>query len=332
MSYDATDGVPQLPARRSAASLRGNPGGVVAIAVALAANVVVAAAKLAAGLVTGSSALLAEAAHSSADSINELLLGLSVRRSRRPADMAHPFGHGRERFLWALLAATFSFIVGGCFSIALALRDLTNGSEVSDLGVGAIVLVVAALADGTSLARTLRQARRDARDWRRPTLAYLWETSDPTLRAIAVEDGAALIGVALAAAGLLVPALGGPQSADAIASLLIGILLAATAVALARPLADLLIGRSISPARLARAHAILSEAPGIDEVLTVYAVHVGPQEAILAAKVHPTPDSASADLPRVLDNLDQRLRDELPEIGEVFIDLTAHRRPEARGP
>ena len=139
--------------------------------------------------------------------------------------------------------------------------------------------------------------------------------------------------MALAAAGLLVPALGGPHAADAIASLLIGLLLAATAVGLARPLTDLLIGRSISPARLGRAYAILSEAPGIDEVLTVYAVHVGTQEAILAAKVHPSPGQTGADLPRLLDELDQRLRDELPEIGEVFIDLTAHqRRPEALRP
>jgi cation diffusion facilitator family transporter len=234
----ASAGVPHLPARRSAAIVRGSRGGVVTIAVALAANLVVAAAKLAAGLVTGSSAMLAEAVHSTADSINELLLGLSVRRSRRSADTEHPFGHGRERFLWALLAATSSFIVGGCVSIALAIRDLANESAVGHLGVAAIVLAIAAVADGTSLVRTLRQARHDAREWDRPTLAYLRETSDPTLRAIAVEDSAALVGVALAAAGLLVPAVGGPHAADAIASLMIGLLLAATAVALARPLTD----------------------------------------------------------------------------------------------
>src|ERR671921_379595 len=149
-----SEGFPPLPARRSAASLRGSRASVVTIAVALAANVVVAAAKLAAGLVTGSSAMLAEAIHSTADSINELLLGLSIRRSRRPADREHPFGHGRERFLWALLAATSSFIVGGCFSIALAIRDLTNESAVGHLGVAAIVLAIGAVADGTSLVRT----------------------------------------------------------------------------------------------------------------------------------------------------------------------------------
>jgi len=246
--------------------------------------------------------------------------------------MEHPFGHGRERFLWALLATIASFVVGGCVSIALAINDLVHGSKLDRLGVAGIVLVVAVLADGTSLARTLRQARREARSWGLPTVAYLRETNDPTLRAIAVEDGAALVGVALAAAGLLVPALGGPRAADAIASLLIGLLLAATAVGLARPLADLLIGKSISSARLEQAYGIVSEAAGIDEVLTIYAVHVGAQEAILAAKVHPSPGQTGADLARLLDDLDRQLRDALPEIGEVFIDVTAHwRTPDARG-
>jgi cation diffusion facilitator family transporter len=318
---------PRLAPRQSAATARAglSRGSVQSVLVALAANTVVAAAKLFAGLITGSSAMLAEAVHSAADSVNEVLLLVSLRRSQRPPDVEHPFGHGRERFLWAFLATIFSFIAGGCVSIALAVDDLTRGSELKQLGVAGIVLAVAALADGTSLARTVRQARREARSWGVPTIAYLRQTNDPTLRAIAVEDGAALVGDGLAAAAILVTTLGGPPASDAIASLLIGLLLAATAVGLARPLADLLIGRSISPARLGRAYAILSEAPGIDEVLTIYAVHVGAQEAILAAKVHPSPGQTGADLACVLDDLDRQLRDALPEIGEVFIDVTAHR-------
>jgi cation diffusion facilitator family transporter len=326
--------IPRLPPRRSAATARSgrNRGGIQSVVVALAANTVVAAAKLFAGLTTGSSAMLAEAVHSTADSINEVLLLVSLRRSQRPPDMQHPFGHGRERFLWAFLATICSFVVGGCLSIALAVDDLTRGSELDRVGVAGIVLAVALLADGTSFARTVRQARREARSWGLTTVAYLRETNDPTLRAIAVEDGAALVGIALAAAGILVPALGGPAAADAIASLLIGLLLAATAVGLARPLADLLIGKSISPARLERAYAILSEASGIDEVLTVYTVHVGAQEAILAAKVHPSPGQTGADLACLLDELDRQLRDALPEIGEVFIDVTSHRRTPEHDP
>jgi cation diffusion facilitator family transporter len=302
-----------------------NPGNRLSLAVAFAANLLVAAAKLAAGLITGSSALLAEAAHSVADSANEILLAVSLRRARRPADAEHPFGYGGARFVWAFLAAISSFLIGGCLSIGLAINELVHGGEVGDYGIAWVVLGVAAAADGTSLVQTLTQARREAAFWGRSTLGYLRHTSEPTLRALAVEDTAALIGVALASAGLLVHQLGGPSSSDGIASLLIGILLGFTAIGLALPLADLLIGRSVRPDRLQRARELLTESPAVDDVLDLYAVHVAPQEAILAAKVHPAPGQSGDELSAALDDLDQRLRSELPEIGEVFIDVTATR-------
>jgi cation diffusion facilitator family transporter len=301
-------------------------GNVRSIAVALTANVVVAAAKLAAGLLTGSSALLAEAVHSAADSINELLLAVSLHRGRRPADAEHPYGYGGARFLWAFLAAISSFLIGGCLSIGLALHSFLSGGDVRSFLVGWIVLAVAALGDGASLAQTVREARREARHWGASTIGYLRHTSDPTLRALAVEDSAALTGVAIAAAGLLVRQLGGPSSADATSSLLIGMLLAVTAIGLAHPLADLLIGRSIPPARLEKAQAILARSAAIDDVLHVYAVHAAPHEVILTAKVHPAAGLSSEELAHHLDEIDVRLRHELPEIAEVFIDITAHLR------
>jgi cation diffusion facilitator family transporter len=319
---------PTVGRRHSAAMVRAgrSAGNHRSIAVALTANVVVAAAKLAAGLVTGSSALLAEAIHSAADSINELLLTVSLRRGGHPADAEHPFGYGRARFLWAFLAAISSFLIGGCLSIGLAVHSFLNRGEVSSFLVGWIVLAVAAVGDGTSLAQTVREARREARNRGASTIAHLRHTSDPTLRALAVEDSAALIGVAIAATGLLVQQLGGPSSSDAIASLLIGILLAVTAVGLARPLADLLIGQSIPPARLEKAHAILAQSPAIDDVLRLYAVYAAPREVILTAKVHPAAGQSSEQLAAHLDKIDARLRSELPEIAEVFIDVTAHLR------
>src|SRR5882724_6551361 len=134
-----------LAPRHSRAALRAaaNRDSQRTILIALVANVAVAAAKLAAGLTTGSSALLAEAAHSTADSVNEVLLGVSLRRSRRPADEAHPFGYGGTRFLWAFLAAIFSFLIGGCVSVALGVHELQVGSGVDLFLVGWIVLAVA---------------------------------------------------------------------------------------------------------------------------------------------------------------------------------------------
>ena len=212
-------------------------------------------------------------------------------------------------------------------SIGLAIHSLLGGGNVDHFLVAWIVLAVAAIADGLSLLQTLRQARREAALWHTSTLRYLRRTSEPTLRALAVEDAAALVGVSIAALGLLVHELGGPSSSDAIASLLIGILLATTAVGLARPLADLLIGRSLAPARLDKARSIIEQSPAIDHVLNLYALHAAPQEAILTARVHPTAGRSGEQLAQLLDELDQRLRRELPEIGEVFIDITAHLRP-----
>src|SRR5262249_44718005 len=151
--------LPRRGLRHSRASLRNasNPESRTSLLVAFAANVVVAASKLFAGLVTGSAALLAEAAHSVADSSNEVLLAFSFKRARRPADASHPFGYGGSRFIWAFLAAISSFVIGGCVSIGLAINDLVHGSSVGDYLLAWIVLAVAALSDGTSLIQTLRQ-------------------------------------------------------------------------------------------------------------------------------------------------------------------------------
>ena len=136
-----------------------------------------------------------------------------------------------------------------------------------------------------------------------------------------------MLGLALAAGGLLVHQLGGPAASDAIASILIGVLLGVTAIGLARPLADLLIGRSILPERLELARRTLAASPAVDEVRQLYGVHVAPQEVILAAKVHPSEDLTVEQLAREMDEVDTRLRAELPEVGEVFIDVTDHGHP-----
>src|SRR3954462_3793670 len=313
--------------RHSVASLRarGSHGSRRSLIVAFVANVFVAAAKLAAGLITGSAALLAEAAHSLADSTNEVMIGVSFRRAGRPADAEHPFGYGGLRFLWAFLAAISSFLIGGCLSVGLAVNDLIHGNIIGEFLVAWIVLGIAALADGTALVQTMRQARREAALWALPTIRYLRHTSDPTLRALAVEDTAALIGLGLAGAGLLVHELGGPVASDAIASVLIGVLPGIPAIGLARPLADLLIGQSVMPERLELARRTLEGSPAVDEVRQLYALHVAPQEAILAAKVHPDSHLSGRQLASAMDELDSRLRAGLPEIGEVFIDITDHR-------
>jgi divalent metal cation (Fe/Co/Zn/Cd) transporter len=134
----------RLPPRHSNAALRSAAQGQTSrtITIALVANLAVAAAKLAAGLLTGSAALLAEAGHSLADSLNEVFLGVSLVRGGLPADLLHPLGHGRERFLWAFMAAISSFLIGGCLSIGLAVWALFRGGSEENLLVAWVVLAI----------------------------------------------------------------------------------------------------------------------------------------------------------------------------------------------
>jgi cation diffusion facilitator family transporter len=316
-----------LTQRRSPIALRRAAEGesVRTIVIALVANVVIAIAKLIAGLVSRSTALQAEAAHSAADSVNEVFLAIGLRRDRQPADATHPFGHGRARFLWAFMAAIASFLIGGCLSIALAIAHFREPHAMSGGLLAWIVLAVAFAADGSSFLQSLRQARRQAREYGLTVWRYLRVASDPVVRAIVVEDGAALIGLALASSGLLLSRIFHSSVPDSLASLLIGLLLAVTAFGLARPLADFLVGRSLPAPLFERLSAIFREDAAIDQVLSLRAVYTGPEEVVVAAKVHPAASLNIEQLTRAMDDLDRRIRLALPLVADVFIDVTAHR-------
>jgi len=301
------------------------------ILIALAANVVIAIAKLVAGLISGSTALLAESAHSLADASNEVLLGISLRRSVAPPDDLHPLGHGRERFLWAFMAAIASFLIGGCFSIAIAIRQLVHGGMTGHMTAAWIVLGVAFAGDGFSFVQSLRQAKNDAKERGRNVWRHLLRSSDPTVRAVVVEDSAALIGIVIAAVGLLLSHQLRSGTPDAIASLLIGLLMAATAFGLARPLADFLVGKSLAPEFLDPIRATIDADPAVEETLSLQAVYIGPEEVIVAAKVRPSSGMTTEELGRAMDNLDHALRETSPFVADVYIDVTLHHANDGDG-
>jgi cation diffusion facilitator family transporter len=320
----------RLPRRRSPTALRRAASGesTRTIVIALLANIVIAIAKWIAGLVSGSSGLLAEAAHSAADCVNEVFLAVGLHRERQPADGTHPLGHGRERFLWAFMAAIASFLIGGCLSISIALASLRSRRPVAGGLAAWIVLAISFAADGASWLQGFRQARRQAAEYAIPLRRYIFIASDPVVRAILFEDSAALVGLLLAASGLLLSRMLGTNMPDSIASLLIGLLLAATAFGVARPLADFLIGRSIPAPLLEKLNAILEEDAAIEQVLSLRAVYTGPEEVIVAAKVHPSASLGAERLSRAMDDLDRRIRLALPFVADIFIDVTAHRAGE----
>jgi len=316
-----------LPQRRSPTALRRAADGesTRTLVIAFLANVVIATAKLVAGLASGSTGMLAEAAHSAADSVNEVFLAVGLRRARQPADATHPLGHGRERFLWGFLAAIASFLIGGCLSIAMAIRQLRTGHPVSGGLAAWIVLAIAFAADGVSWLQSMRQARRQAAEYGTGLWRYLVRSSDPVVRAIVVEDSAALIGLCVAGSGLLLSRILGTSVPDSLASLAIGVLLAVTAFGLARPFADFLVGKSLPEPLLEKLVAIVEKDPAIQRVLSIRAIYTGPEEVVVAAKIRPSPSLKVGELARAMDDLDRRIRSALPLVADVFVDVTAHR-------
>ena len=167
------------------------------------ANVGVGLLKLAAGLITGSSALLSEAAHSAGDSTTEILLLVAQRRSRKPADRTHPFGYGKARYFWSMIAAIAIFISGAGFSIYEGLQTVLGNGETADrLWINYPVLAISALLEGTSLRQAAKQMKRETARTRRTVFAYLRTPRDPTVNSVLLEDSAAIIGLAIAAVGV----------------------------------------------------------------------------------------------------------------------------------
>ncbi|HBF78956.1 MAG TPA: cation transporter, partial [Streptomyces sp.] len=167
--------------------------------VAAAANLGIALAKLVAGLISGSSAMLSEAAHSVADTVTEVMLLTALKRSAKPADEGHPLGYGAERYIWAMLASVATFVGGAVFSLYDGIHTLVQGEELGNPLISYLVLVVAFLLEGFSLRTGLRQVRRAATVLDVPAPHYLRRTPDTAVKAVVMEDSAALIGLVLAA-------------------------------------------------------------------------------------------------------------------------------------
>ncbi|MFD3585349.1 cation diffusion facilitator family transporter [Streptomyces sp. NPDC058683] len=289
--------------------------------VALAANLVIAAAKAVGGVVAGSPALLSEAAHSVADSLNEVFLLAALRRSRRPPDERHPFGYGKERFFWSLLAAVGIFVMGGCFSVFQGVEALRNGADekLSGYVAGLIVLGVALLAEGASLVRALHQARREDRGLR-----------DPALRTVVAEDGTAVLGVLLAMAGMVLHMVTGQVAWEASASLAIGVLLVFVAYRLGADARARLIGEAADPELSRTIRQRLAEEPEIDSVEALFTMKLGLDATLVAARIDLVPGLDSEEVEEVLVRIKRSLDQEFGETDQIFLDVTDRSAQEAR--
>jgi cation diffusion facilitator family transporter len=292
------------------------------VVVAGAANLVIAVAKLVAGLLSGSAAMLSEAAHSFADTTTELLLYVALRRRNRPADDRHPFGYGKESFVWALFAALFTFIGGAGFSITQGVNAIWHGGHSGDFLISYIVLAVSFVAEGVSFRRAVRQVSGESRRLKTSPRRFLRLTPDTTVKAVFLEDAAALIGLLVAAVGLGLAQLTGQEFWDGLASVVIGLLLLVVAAILGYSNVTLLVGRAV-PRRVHT--AIADELTGLSVVTavpTLLTMQLGPGDILVAAKVDFRDDVTAGDLEIAADEAERRLRERYPGIRYVFLDPT----------
>jgi cation diffusion facilitator family transporter len=292
------------------------------VLIAGAANLFVALIKLAAGILAGSSAMLAEAAHSVADTLNQGFLLTSVHKSQRPPDAQHPFGYGQDRYFWSLLAAFGIFIAGAGFSVFEGVMALHRSAGSRELLFAYLALAAAAIAEGTSLVRAAWQTRRQARQRKVGLLQHIRSSADTTVKAALFEDSVAIAGLLLAFAGLLLRQLTGSEIYDASASIAIGALLVAAAIRLGAENRELLIGKAADPGELAVIRSQIEATPGISAVLDLQTMYLGPDHLIVAAKLAFDDDLSADTAEDVADSIDDRLSAQLSVVPHVFLDPT----------
>jgi len=267
------------------------------VAIALAANGLLAIAKSAGAVLTGSAAMVAEAAHSWSDTGNEIFLVIAERRGRKPRDARHPRGYGRETYIWSLVAAFGLFSAGAMVSIWHGLTSLF--AEEEDGGhftANYVILGVALVLEGISFFQASRQVHGKADALGLHPARYVSRTSDPTLRAVFFEDASALIGILIAAAGIGLHQLTGEPAYDAIGSILIGILLACVAVFLMRRNMAYLLGQGLPRAMHQEVLRTLLAHPQIDRITYLHAEFVGPSKLFVVAAVDLIGDDTEAHL------------------------------------
>jgi cation diffusion facilitator family transporter len=286
---------------------------------AILANLCIAISKFVVAGVTGSSAMLAEGVHSTVDTGNELLLLLGLTRSGRTPDQWHPFGYGKVLYFWALVVALSVFSFGGGISLYNGISDLRHPAPLKDPFWNYVVLAVAVLFEGYSW----NVSRRELNARRRPDEG-LWQTlrrsKDATAITVFVEDSAALIGIAVAFAGIaLGHALENPYF-DPAASIVIGLVLMGAALTLARETGGLLVGESIDREQIVDIRRILDAEPAVDHVGELLTMQLGPGSAMLAAAVRFRPQLRMGEVHQAINRLERDIQGRHPSIHRIFFE------------
>jgi cation diffusion facilitator family transporter len=284
---------------------------------ALAGNLAIAVTKFVAFALTGSSAMLTEAIHSSVDTGNQGLLLLGLARARKPPSQTHPFGYGMEVYFWAFVVALLIFALGGAFSIYEGVLKIVRPEPIERAWINFLVIGLAMLFEGGSFLvawKEFKVVRQGA-----PFFRAIRRSKDPSIFAVLLEDGAALAGLAIAALGVAGSAMFGIAWADGAASVAIGALLVLVAIFLANETRSLLTGESASPRIVEAVRGMLAADPRIDTVAEVLSMHLGPSEILLGVTLDFQDALTAGEIEDAADDFAVRIRGIDPRITRVFV-------------
>ncbi|TDB75812.1 cation diffusion facilitator family transporter [Micromonospora sp. KC723] len=294
-------------------------GGTKAIVAALLANVGIAVTKFVAFLLTGSSSMLAESIHSVADSGNQGLLLLGGKRARRAATPQHPFGYGRERYVYAFIVSIVLFTVGGLFALYEAYHKWHEGGGIEEYkAVPVVVLVVAIIMESFSFRTAIVESNRvrGSQSWVR----FVRRAKAPELPVVLLEDLGALVGLIFALFGVSMTLITGDGVWDALGTAMIGVLLVAIAVILAIETKSLLLGEGAEPADVAAIENAVTEGPEVQRIIHMKTLYLGPDELLVAAKIGVPPCDSTEKLARDINTVEARIRRVVPIARVIYLE------------
>lgn len=293
-------------------------GGAKAIVAALLANTGIAITKFIAFLVSGSSAMLAESVHSVADAGNQLLLLLGGRRARRAADSEHPFGYGRERYIYAFVVAIILFSIGGVFSLYEGVSKLQDPHPLENAWLPIVVLLIAIVLESFSLRTAVRESNhvRGTQGW----IQFIRRAKAPELPVVLLEDVAALLGLTFALLGVGLTILTGDSLWDAVGTIMIGVLLVLVAVVLGLETSSLLVGEGASVDDVRAIRQALDAHDDVTAVVHMKTLYLGPDELLVGAKVTFTPGIDIERVAAIINDLELAVRAAVPVARVIYIE------------
>jgi cation diffusion facilitator family transporter len=289
-----------------------------AIIAAFAANLGIAVAKFVGFFLTGSAGLLAEAGHSLADTGNQGLLMLGGRRGKRPADRAHPFGYGPERYFWSFVVALVLFSMGGLFALYEGIQKVISPHAVEHAIAAYVILVLSIGLESFSLRTAVREANhvRGGRSW----WHFIVTAKAPELPVVLLEDVGAETGLAFALFGLTMAEITGNARWDAVGSIAIGALLIVIAIILGAEMKGLLIGEAASDEHLEAIHTAINRAPKVNGLIHLRTMHLGPDQLLVAAKIDYDHSLTVDQLATAIDDTEDHLRAAVPIADIIYIE------------